>query len=155
METIEKSVDVEAPISTVYNQWTQFEEFPAFMEGVESVTQLSDTRQHWVAEIGGVKREWDAEIMKQEPDQTIQWKGFGDASNMGTVAFEPIPAGTRVTVRVDWQPEGVAEKTADALGIVSSRIEGDLGRFQRFIEDRGVETGAWRGTIEGGEESTF
>jgi uncharacterized membrane protein len=147
METIEKTVDVKLPVGTVYNQWTQFEEFPRFMEGVESVEQVSDTRQHWVAKIGGLRREWDAEITRQEPDRLIEWSGFGDASTMGTVSFEPIPEGTRTSVRLHWQPEGPAESVAAALGIVAARIEGDLARFRRFIEDRGAETGAWRGRV--------
>ena len=147
-DTIEKSIDVNVPVSTAYNQWTQFEEFPRFMDGVQSVTQQDDTHLHWVAEIVGVRREWDAEIVEQVPDQRIAWRATSGTKNDGTVIFLPEgPDRTRITLKLDVEPEGVVEKAGDALGIVSKRAEGDLKRFAKFIENRGTETGAWRGQV--------
>jgi uncharacterized membrane protein len=143
----EKSVVVDRPISVVYNQWTQFEDFPHFMEGVESVTQLDDKRLHWVAEIAGTKREWDAEIVDQEPDQKISWRSLDGTPNAGTVTFEPEGAKTRVTLDLDVEPQGIVENIGDKLGFVSKQAEGDLKRFKEFIESRETETGAWRGEV--------
>jgi uncharacterized membrane protein len=148
MSVVEKSIEVELPVSTVYNQWTQFEEFPQFMEGVEQVTQLDDTRLHWVAEIAGAKREWDAEIIDQEPDQRIAWRSLDGAGNGGIVTFEPAgAAATRVNLQMEFAPEGLAESIGDKLGFVSKQTEGDLKRFKSFVEERGGETGAWRGQV--------
>ena len=155
MERIERSTEVARPLSTVYNQWTQFEDFPRFMEGVEEVRQLDDTHQHWVAKVAGQRREWDAEIVRQEPDRLISWRGFGDKDHVGTVRFDAIGADrTRVTVDMEYEPETVTEKIGDALGLVGRRVDGDLGRFRDFIESRGAETGAWRGEVGGRTEST-
>ncbi len=143
-----RSIVVDQPVSTVYNQWTQFEDFPQFMEGVESVTQLDDTRLHWVAEIAGVRREWDAEIVDQQPDQRIAWRSIDGAGNGGIVSFEPVGATTtRVNLQMEFEPEGLAETVGDKLGFVSQQAEGDLKRFKEFIESRGTETGAWRGQV--------
>ena len=148
MERVERSIEVMAPIDTVYNQWTQFEEFPAFMEGVESVTQLDDATQHWVVEIGGKRKEWDARITEQVPDEVIAWEGFGDADNMGRVFFESVaPDRTRIGLAIEYRTEGVVEKIGDALGVVSKQVQGDLERFKHLIEANGFETGAWRGEI--------
>jgi uncharacterized membrane protein len=148
METIKKSIEVERPISTVYNQWTQFEEFPRFMKGVKRVTQLDDQRLHWEAEIGGKTKEWDARITDQIPDQLIAWQSEGGEYNSGAVAFAAVnPSRTRIDLQIVYDPEGFVESTADAVGLVSSKIESDLERFKEFIEKRGQETGAWRGTI--------
>lgn len=148
MGRVQKSVTVDLPVSTVYNQWTQFEEFPNFMEGVESVTQLDDKRLHWVAEIGGEKRQWDAEIIDQTPDRRIAWQAVDGKKNAGAVTFQPAGAGqTRVTVEMEYETEGLKEKAGDALGVVDRRIEGDVERFKTFIESRGIATGAWRGDI--------
>jgi uncharacterized membrane protein len=148
MSIVEKSIDVELPVSTVYNQWTQFEEFPQFMEGVESVTQLDDTRLHWVAQIAGAKREWDAEIVDQQPDQRIAWRSVDGTGNGGVVSFAPTGAsGTRVNLQMEFEPEGVAETVGDKLGFVSKQAEGDLKRFKSFMEERGSETGGWRGKV--------
>jgi uncharacterized membrane protein len=148
METVSKSVTVKQPVRTVYNQWTQFESFPEFMQGVEKVEQKDDKRLHWVADIGFVEREWDAEIVEQTPDQVIAWRATGEVRNDGHVAFEPVGADeTKVTVTLTYEPQGFVEKTGDALGIIDSRVEGDLERFKSFIESRGTETGAWRGEI--------
>jgi uncharacterized membrane protein len=154
METIEQSIDVAVPVHTAYNQWTQFEEFPEFMEGVEQVTQLDDKRLHWVAEVGGKRHEWDAEIVEQVPDQRVAWRAISGKRNEGNVSFEKTRDNeTRVTVRIAWEPEGALEKLADAAGLASARVKGDLKRFKAFIESRGQETGAWRGEIHGKEVS--
>jgi uncharacterized membrane protein len=148
METIEKYIDVNVPVRTAYNQWTQFEEFPRFMEGVERVTQIDDKRLHWVASIGGKTIEWDAKIFEQIPDKRIVWHSEGGAMQNGMVSFTPVGEyTTRVTLRIDYEPEGLVEEVGDKLGFVSRRVEGDLKRFKEFIEARGAETGAWRGTI--------
>jgi uncharacterized membrane protein len=148
MSTVEKSIEVNVPVRTVYDQWTQFEEFPRFMEGVEQVVQLDDTHLHWVAEIAGVKREWDAEITDQVPDQRIAWRAVGGETNAGAVTFQPNGTNsTRVTLAIDFEPDDLVEKMGDKLGFVSKRTEGDLERFKSFIESRGVETGAWRGEV--------
>jgi uncharacterized protein (TIGR02271 family) len=148
MSRIEKSIDVNVPVSIVYNQWTQFEEFPQFMEGVESVQQLDNQRLHWRAQIGGKNKEWDAEIVDQTPDQRVAWRSLDGAPNDGIVTFQPISVDvTRVTLNMDYAPEGFLENVGDALGFVSGRVEGDLQRFKTFIESRGGETGAWRGEI--------
>ena len=154
METIEKSIEVDAPLSAVYNQWTQFEEFPRFMEGVKEVRQLDDKRLHWHAEIAGKEKHWDAEIYRQEPDQSIAWRSTSGAQNAGEVRFSSAGDNrTMVTLNMSYDPEGVVENVADALGAVSMRVQGDLNRFKEFIESRGSETGAWRGEIQGGKVS--
>jgi uncharacterized membrane protein len=148
MSTVEKSIEVELPVTTVYNQWTQFEEFPQFMEGVEQVTQLDDARLHWVAEIAGARREWDAEIVEQEPDQRIAWRSIDGTGNGGVVTFQPTgAAATRVNLQMEFEPQGLAETVGDKLGFVSKQTEGDLKRFKSFVEERGSETGAWRGQV--------
>ena len=148
METIEKHINVNEPVQTVYNQWTQFEDFPRFMEGIQKVTQLDDTHLHWVANIGGKNVEWDATISEQIPDKRIAWYSDRGAVHGGMVSFNPVgPEITRVALRIDYEPEGFVEGTGDKLGFVSRRVEGDLKRFKEFIEARGTETGAWRGAI--------
>lgn len=154
MEVIEESVEVEAPIEAVYNQWTQFEEFPRFMEGVKQVQQLDDKRLHWRAEIGGKEKEWDAEIFRQVPEEVIAWRSTSGPANNGEVRFDKAPGGgTRVTLVMTYQPEGVIENVGDALGVVSARVKGDMERFKKFIESRGRETGGWRGEIHAGNVS--
>jgi uncharacterized membrane protein len=150
MDHVEKSIDVDAPVSTVYNQWTQFEEFPRFMTGVEQVKQLGEKRLQWRAEIAGKVVEWDAEIFEQIPDQRIAWRSVTGAMNTGMVNFEPLGQNrTRVSLKINYKPDGTMEKLGSALGVVSQRVERDLERFKEFIESRGSETGAWRGQIEG------
>ena len=154
MSHTEKSIEVDVPVTTAYNQWTQFETFPRFMKGVKSVRQLSDKRLHWSAEIGGKEIEWTAEITHQEPDRHIGWRSTSGAPNAGSVKFEPLGTGrSSVTLRIDYEPEGAVEKTGAALGVVAHRIEGDLEKFKEFIEKRGGETGAWRGEIRQGQIS--
>jgi uncharacterized membrane protein len=148
METLEESIEVEAPVTATYNQWTQFEDFPRFMEGVESVTQLDDKRVHWVAEVAGKRKEWDAEITRQVPDREIDWVGLGDPDNRGRIVFEALDGDTtKVTMMLDYDPEGIVEEIGDALGLVKRRVRGDMERFKEFIEARGRETGGWRGQI--------
>ncbi len=151
MAKIEKSIDVRVPVHTAYNQWTQFEDFPQFMEGVKEVRQLDDKRLYWKAEVGGKEKEWNAEISEQVPDQRIAWHSTTGARNAGQVAFHQIDSNsTRVTLILDYEPEGVTENVGDMAGVVSRRVEADLKRFKDFIETRGRETGAWRGEIHGG-----
>jgi len=148
----EESIDVAVPVRSAYNQWTQFEEFPKFMEGVEEVRQIDDKHMHWVATIAGQRIEWDAEITDQTADARIAWRSTSGPWQGGAVLFSPIDAGhTKVTVRIEYEPEGVAQNMASAFGLISSRIKGDLERFRQFIESRGVESGAWRGEIHGKE----
>ena len=149
MASLSKSIEVNVPVRTAYNQWTQFESFPHFMEGVKSVQQMDNKRLHWVAEVAGKEKQWDAVITDQTPDQKIAWKSTSGAQNDGIVTFQPLGADkTRVNLQLDYDPEGVIEETGNKLGFVSRRIEGDLERFKKFIESRGQETGAWRGTIK-------
>jgi uncharacterized membrane protein/hemerythrin superfamily protein len=151
MHRVECSVVVEAPLRATYNQWTQFEDFPRFMEGVESVIQLDDRTVHWVAEVAGVRKEWDSEITLQTPDEEINWLGFGDSDNRGRIVFERTGDGTKVTMMLDYEPQGALEQIGDKLGLVRRRAEGDMKRFKEFLESRGRETGGWRGDIGGDE----
>ena len=151
MSRIHEQIDADVPITTAYNQWTQFEEFPRFMEGVEEVRQLDDTRLHWKAEIGGQTREWEAKIVEQEPDRVVAWRSDQGVTLSGRVTFEEFaPDRTRIILEMEFDPEGFVETTGDVLGIVKHRAKGDLKRFKEFIEGRGVETGAWRGRVESG-----
>jgi uncharacterized membrane protein len=146
---IEESIDVEMPARAVYNQWTQFEEFPQFMEGVEEVRQVDDRHLHWVAEIAGTHREWDAEITEQIPDKRIAWTSTGGARNAGAVTFHRLePDRTRVMLQLEFDPQGFVETAGDVLGVVSRRAVGDLARFRDFLEARGRETGEWRGEVD-------
>ena len=148
MSTIQESVDVEVPIRAAYDQWTQFEEFPRFMEGVESVTQLDDTHLRWVADFGGTRREWQAQIDEQHPDERVAWHATEGASNAGAVTFHRLDDHhTRVMLQLDFDPDGFVEQVGDKLGFVRRRATGDLERFKEFIEARGSETGAWRGDV--------
>jgi uncharacterized membrane protein len=152
MSRFEHVVTVDAPIREVYDQWTQFEEFPRFMEGVESVVQLDDRTLDWTAEIGGQRRRWTADITDQTPETRVAWKSTSGADNAGAVLFEPVDSErTRITLRMDVEPEGPVESAGDALGFVERRTKGDLERFKEFIENRDRATGAWRGEIHGTE----
>jgi len=149
MSTIEESIEVQVPVRTAYNQWTQFEEFPQFMEGVEEVRQLDDTHLHWKADIGGQEREWDAEITEQHPDERVAWRSTEGAQHAGVVTFHRIgDEQARVMLQLDVEPEGITEQVGDKLGFVKRRVKGDLERFKDLIESRGRETGAWRGEVE-------
>ncbi len=149
MSTIVESIDVNVPVRTAYNQWTQFEEFPKFMENVEKVEQLDDRRLHWVANVAGKKKEWDAKITEQTPDQRVAWTATDGTENAGVVTFHRIDDDmTRVTVQMDVEPEGALEKVGDAVGVPDREVKEDLKRFKEFIESRGRETGAWRGEVK-------
>jgi uncharacterized membrane protein len=151
MAIVEKSIVVDVPVRTAYDQWTQFEEFPRFMGGVESVKQIDDKRLHWRAEILGKRKEWDAEIVEQTPDRVVSWRSTSGAPNSGTVSFMPQADGkTRIDLRIDFTPEDAADTAGDLMGVLDRQVEGDLGRFKEFIEKRGTPTGAWRGEIHGG-----
>ncbi|OGA71289.1 MAG: cyclase [Betaproteobacteria bacterium RIFCSPLOWO2_12_FULL_65_14] len=156
MERVEKSIEVKCPVRTVYNQWTQFEEFPQFMTGVKEVKQLDDTHMHWHAEIWGKDKHWDAEIVEQVPDQRIAWRSTsGDAPNAGAVRFEPLgPDRTRVHLTMAYEPQGVVENVGDALGVMTARVQNTVEDFKKFIEKRGGETGAWRGEVHGGQRTS-
>jgi uncharacterized membrane protein len=150
---VEKSVLVNVPVSTAYNQWTQFEDFPRFMEGVESVKQLSDDRLEWVAKIAGVRRQWQAKILEQVPDQKIAWAATEGATNAGAVTFEDVGGGqTRVNLALEYEPEGLIETVGDKLNIAKSLAEGDLERFKSFIESEREATGGWRGSVSEGAD---
>lgn len=146
--TVQESIDVHVPIRTAYNQWTQFESFPNFMDGVESIAQLDDTHTHWKIKVGGQEREFDASITEQRPDERVAWKSTGGTQHAGVVTFHRLTDDdTRVTVQMDWQPEGFAEKAGAAIGADDRRVKADLRRFKSFIEHRESETGSWRGEV--------
>lgn len=148
MAEIEKSIEVAVPLRTAYDQWTQFESFPEFMEGVKEVRQLDDRTLHWRAEVAGREQEWDAVITQQVPDDRIAWRSTAGTTVAGNVRFEPAgPDRTRVFLHMLYEPANPVESAVDALGFVSRRVEGDLERFKRFIEAQGAQTGAWRGEI--------
>jgi ribosome-associated toxin RatA of RatAB toxin-antitoxin module len=145
---VSKSIVVNVPVSTAYNQWTQFEDFPHFMGGIKQVTHLSDDRLEWVAEIAGVKRQWEAQILEQVPDQKVAWAATEGATNAGSVTFDDIGGGqTSVHLFLEYEPEGLVEKVGDKLNIVENQAESDLERFKKFIEAEGYASGAWRGTV--------
>jgi uncharacterized membrane protein len=152
MSTVKAAVEVDVPVHTAYNQWTQFEEFPNFMEGVEQVTQVDDIHNHWTTKIGGVKREFDTEIVDQLPDERIAWRTVsGDVKQMGMVRFQSLDnAHTRVELVMDVEASGAAEKAADAVGMIDRRVKGDMRRFKEYIEQRGGESGSWRGRVTPG-----
>ncbi|WP_457946658.1 SRPBCC family protein [Pseudarthrobacter sp. alpha12b] len=148
---VEKRILVNVPVSTAYNQWTQFEEFPHFMGGVKSVTQLSDDRLEWVAEIGGVRRQWEARILEQVPDRRVAWAATEGATNAGAVDFEDVGGGqTSIRLSLEYEPEGLIEKVGDKLNVVDRQAESDLQKFKEFIEDEGYASGAWRGSVNAG-----
>ena len=151
MAHIEKSIEVNAPIRAVYDQWTQFESFPQFMEGVHEVKQIDDTHLHWRAKVGGKEEQWNAEITEQVPDRVVAWRSTSGAQNDGRVTFDNLgPDKTRVTLHIDYDPDNWLESIGDKLGFMSREVEGDLKRFKTFIEERGTATGAWRGEVAHG-----
>jgi uncharacterized membrane protein len=148
MSTIEQSIEVNVPVTTAYNQWTQFEEFPQFMDGVDEVRQVDETHLHWVASIGGHKHEWDAVVTEQHPNERVAWKSTDGKANAGVVTFHRIDdAKTRVMVQMEFEPEGMVEKAGAAIGAPDRRVKADLERYKELIESRGTETGAWRGDV--------
>jgi uncharacterized membrane protein len=154
MERVTKSFEINAPVQKVYNQWTQFEDFPRFMDGVKEVRQLDDTHLHWRASIAGKDKEWDAEIVEQVPDQRIAWRSTSGAPNAGSVRFEPLNKDrSRVHLTMEYEPQGFIENVGDAVGIVDRKVEKAVENFKRLIEQRGQETGAWRGEVHGGQKT--
>ena len=149
MSTVKEAVDVEVPLHRAYDQWTQFEQFPKFMEGVDEVRQLDDRHNHWTTSIGGVRREFDTEIVDQLPDDRITWRSVdGDTRQKGSVRFERLDdTHTRVELTMEVEPSGVAEKGADALGVIDRRVKGDMRRFKEYVEGEGGTTAGWRGRI--------
>jgi uncharacterized membrane protein len=154
MATVEESIEVGVPLSTAYNQWTQFEEFPQFMEGVEEVRQTDERHMHWVASFGGHRHEWDAEVTEQKPDERVAWRNIDGKENAGVVTFHRLDEDrTRIMVQLDFVPEGLVEKAGAALGAPDRRVKGDLARFKEYIEAKGSETGAWRGEVKRPDEA--
>lgn len=146
--TVEESIEVNVPVSTAYNQWTQFEDFPKFMDSVHEVRQIDDTHLHWRADIAGKEEQWDAEITEQIPDKRIAWRSLGGVKNAGVVTFHKISdTKTRVMLQMDYDPQSVDEKIGDALGFVKMQAKSNLQRYKQLLESRGTETGAWRGTV--------
>lgn len=152
MSQVQQSIDVDVPVRVAYDQWTQFESFPEFMSGVESITQLDDKRTHWVTDIAGIEREFDAEITEQHPDERVAWRSVnGEAKHAGVVTFHRLDdAKTRVMIQIDWEPTGVAEKVGSAVNIDEHQVKKDAEAFKEFIEKRGHESGAWRGDVDAG-----
>ncbi|MDT0386387.1 SRPBCC family protein [Streptomyces sp. DSM 41921] len=152
MSTVKETVEVDVPLHTAYNQWTQFEEFPNFMEGVEEVRQVDDRHNHWTTKVGGVRREFDTEIVDQLPDERVTWRTTsGDVNQRGSVRFERVDdTHTRVELVMEVEPSGMAEKAADMMGTIDRRVKGDMKRFKQYIEERGGESGGWRGRIQPG-----
>jgi len=149
MSTIEQSIEVAVPVRTAYNQWTQFEEFPRFMEGVEEVRQLDDTHLHWRTKVGGREQEFDTQITEQRPDERIAWTATQGVEQAGVVTFHRVDDGcTKVMLQLEAEPEGVVEKVGDAAGVLKRRVKGDLERFKELIEARGTESGGWRGEVD-------
>ncbi|PJJ72572.1 polyketide cyclase/dehydrase/lipid transport protein [Diaminobutyricimonas aerilata] len=155
MPTVEKSIDVDVPITTAYNQWTQFESFPQFMGGVEEIVQVTDTSTHWKVSIAGVEREFDAEITEQHPDERVAWKSTDGETHAGVVTFHRLgDTQTRVTVQLDWKPQGVLEQAGALLQVDDVQIGNDLKKFKKLIESQGFETGAWRGDVDRETDAT-
>ena len=152
MSQIQKSIDVDVPVRTAYDQWTQFESFPQFMSGVESITQVDDRRNHWVTSIAGVEREFDTVITEQHPDERVAWRSVdGDTEHAGVVTFHRLDESkTRIMVQIDWAASDLVEKLGSLVNVDDRQVSKDLGRFKQFIESRGNETGAWRGDVEAG-----
>jgi uncharacterized membrane protein len=153
MSSIERSLEVDVPVRVAYDQWTQFEEFPRFMDGIKQVKQLDDTTLEWTAQINGLERSWRAKITEQEPDRVVAWRSIDGARNAGRVAFESLDADrTRIDLQLEVEPDDPVEAAGDALGFVERQADADLRRFKEFIESRGTPTGGWRGEVEGGRK---
>ena len=148
MSSVMEWIDVEVPIATAYNQWTQFESFPQFMTGVESVRQLDDRHLHWTVKIAGIAREFDTEVTEQHPEERVAWKSEDGVTHAGVVTFHKLATDrTRVSVQMEWQPSGLAETAAATVGVDNHQVSSDLKHFKEFVESRQVETGAWRGDV--------
>src|SRR4051794_40996007 len=149
MSVIEESVEVDVPVNVAYNQWTQFEDFPQFMSGVERIEQRTPTLTHWVTNVDGAKREFDAEITEQIPDERVAWTTVaGEVRQAGVVTFHRLDDHhTKVMLQLEHDPQGIADTVGDKLGFVRHQAKGDLKRFKKYIESRGAESGAWRGQV--------
>lgn len=148
MAQVMRTIDVEVPVEKAYNQWTQFESFPHFLSFVESIEQIDDTHNHWKVRIGGVEREFDAEITEQHPDERVAWRSTDGTANAGVVTFHKLSqTSSRVAVQIDWEPQGAAERIGDALGLDDRSVQKDLENFKRYIEAVPTESGAWRGDV--------
>ena len=155
MSSIEQSIEVDVPVTVAYNQWTQFEDFPKFMSGVESITQVDDSHLHWKVSIGGVEREFDAEITEQHADERVAWKSTDGTTHAGVITFSRLAdAETRITAQIDWEPEGFIETAGAVLGVDDFEVSRDLGKFKELIEAQKFETGAWRGDVERAPDET-
>jgi uncharacterized membrane protein len=149
MSKVEETIELDVPVTMAYNQWTQFEEFPQFMEHVDEVRQLDDKNLHWKVTVVGETEEFDAEVTEQIPDTRIAWKSTSGRAHGGAVDFHPLPGDrSQIVLSMDAEPEGVMEKAADVTGLASRQVKGDLKRFKELIENRGTESGAWRGEVE-------
>jgi uncharacterized membrane protein len=152
MSRIVEEIEVDVPVRIAYDQWTQFESFPKFMEGIDKVQQVDDTTVEWTATIAGTRKQWRAEIVEQRPDELVAWRSIDGARNDGEVHFAPVgPDEALITLKLDVEPEGLIERAGDALGVVERRVRGDLEKFKAFIENRGMATGGWRGQVDEGE----
>lgn len=148
MNTVSSDIDIDLPIRTVYNQWTQFEDFPAFMGGVEEVKQVDETTLNWRVKIGGVERDFLAKITEQVPDERVAWNSISGPSHAGVVTFHRLDENkTRVRLQLDWEPEGFVERAGAALQLDDARVARDLKEFARLLESNGFESGAWRGSV--------
>ena len=153
MSTIEQSIELNVPVRAAYDQWTQFEEFPKFMEGVEEIRQIDDTHLHWVADIGGTRHEWDAVITEQLPDERVAWRNTDGKDNAGVVTFHKLSDDqSKLMVQLDFVPEGIKEKVGDLIGAPDRRVKSDLERFKELVESRGAESGGWRGEVKRPDE---
>jgi len=151
LKSIVEEIEVAVPVSTAYNQWTQFEEFPKFMEGVEDVRQIDDTLFHWATKVAGKHAEWDARIVEQQPDRRIVWESIDGTYTSGSVSFEPVgPERSRIHLQMRYRTDGVLEATGSGVGLDARRVRGDLQRFRELVEGHGFEAGAWRGEIHEG-----
>jgi uncharacterized membrane protein len=146
--SIMETIEINVPVRTAYNQWTQFEDFPQFMASVREIRQLDDKHLHWKANVAGEEKEWDVEITEQIPDKRIAWQSTTGVPNGGVATFHKISDDVcRVAIQMDYQPEGAAEKIGDAFGAVRMELRGNLQKFKEMLESRGKESGAWRGSI--------
>ncbi len=149
MTQIIETIDVDVPVTTAYNQWTQFEEFPRFLKHIESITQKNDTMLHWKVNVGGQVREFDAEIAEQHPDERVAWNSTGgEVDHAGVVTFHKLDdSKSRVTVQIDWEPESLLEKIGAAAGAGNRAVKNALEDFKKYIESQGSADGAWRGDV--------
>ena len=150
MSQIIETVDVNVPVSVAYNQWTQFEEFPKFLDEVESIQQVTDVLTVWKVKVGPVEREFEANITEQHPDERVAWNSTGgEVDHAGVVTFHKLAdTQSRVTVQLDWEAKGLLEHLGAAIGVDNHAVKADLKNFKEFIEKQGTPEGAWRGDVQ-------